>query len=345
MRNFLIKLSFNNALRKKIWSRIAMQLKYGVPLLIIFQNLAKQYEKNSVLSAIFKDIHVEYQKQGLSGALKQYVPSDELMLITSCESGGKLYEGFELAERIITAKVTIKNAVKSALAYPSFLFALLIVIFLLVSFVLIPSFEGIGNPAEWQGFGYLLYLISSFLGSIYGAIFGIVFALGIIFIFYSFPNYTGVYRAFLDKFPPFSIYRMVVGSTWLFTFSSMMKAGKQQVDILNDMASSDLSTPYLKDRIKKILENFGKKKFGDALFFADTGFPDEELINDLKTYAELPEFEDKLYKISEDWIKQDEEKLSEQAKIVQTVCLLLITATIISIIFAYREISTSLGGI
>lgn len=344
MKSFLIKAVFNNGLRKKIWSRIAMQLKYGVPLLIIFQNLAEQYKKNSILAAIFKDIYEEYQEQGLSGALKQYVPYDELMLIESCESGGKLYEGFELAERIITAKDTIRKAIKSALAYPTFLFALLIVMLLLVAFVLIPSFEGIGNPAEWQGFGYILYLVSSFLGSVYGAIFGILFACGIAFIFYSFPNYTGKYRTILDKFPPFSIYRMIVGSTWLFTFSSMMKAGKQQVDILNDMASSDISTPYLKDRINKILENFGKKKFGDALLLADTGFPDEELINDLKTYAELPEFEDKLYKISEDWIKLGEEKLTEQAKIVQTTCLILITITIISIIFAYKEISTSLGG-
>lgn len=345
MKSFLIKAVFNNGLRKKIWSRIAMQLKYGVPLLIIFQNLAEQYKKNSILAAIFKDIYEEYQEQGLSGALKQYVPYDELMLIESCESGGKLYEGFELAERIINAKVAIKKAIKSALAYPSFLFVLLIVILLMAAFVLIPSFEGIGNPAEWQGFGYLLYIISSFLGSVYGAIFGICFAFGVAFTFYSFPNYTGEYRTLLDKVPPFSIYRLIVGSTWLFTFSSMMKAGKQQVDILNDMASSDISTPYLKDRIQKILENFGKKKFGDALLLADTGFPDEELINDLKTYAELPDFEDKLYKISEDWINQGEQKLMEQAKIVQTVCLIFITITIIGIVFAYKEISNSFGGI
>lgn len=78
---------------------------------------------------------------------------------------------------------------------------------------------------------------------------------------------------------------------------------------------------------------------------ADTGFPDEELINDLRTYAELPEFEDKLYKISEDWIRQGEEKLTEQAKIVQTICLISITVIIIGIILAYKEISTSLGGI
>ncbi len=344
MKRFLIRLAFNNALRKKIWARIAMQLKYGVPLLTIFQNFAKQYKNNTVLSEIFENICAEYHK-GLSEALKKYVPYDELMLIESCESGGKLHEGFELAERIISAKDTIRKTIKSALAYPSFLFALLIVMLLLVAFVLVPSFEGISNPAEWQGFGYLLYVVSSFLGSVYGAIFGILFVFGAVFTFYSFPNYTGEYRTVLDKFPPFSIYRMIVGSTWLFTFSSMMKAGKQQVDILHDMASSDISTPYLKDRIKKILENFGKKKFGDALLLADTGFPDEELINDLRTYAELPEFEDKLYKISEDWIRQGEEKLTEQAKIVQTICLISITVIIIGIIFAYKEISSSLGGI
>ena len=103
MKRFLIRLAFNNTLRKKIWARIAMQLKYGVPLLTIFQNFAKQYKNNTVLSEIFENICAEYHK-GLSEALKKYVPYDELMLIESCESGGKLHEGFELAERIISAK-------------------------------------------------------------------------------------------------------------------------------------------------------------------------------------------------------------------------------------------------
>lgn len=343
--NLLTKLAFNNAFRKKLWAKIATQLKYGVPLLIILKNLKEQYKNNGMLGNIFEDIYEKFKEKGLSYALKNYVPYDELMLIESSESGGKLYSGFELAERIVEAKSTIKKAIRAALAYPSFLFALLIVMLLMVAFVLIPSFEGISDPAAWRGFGYVLYLTASFLGSVYGAIFGIFCILGIGFMFYSFPNYTGEYRTLLDKFPPYSIYRMIVGSTWLFTFSSLMKAGRQQADILESMKNSEISTPYLKDRIEKILENFGKKKFGDALLLANTGFPDEEIINDLKTYAELPEFEDKLYKISEDWIKQGQEKLTEQAKIVQTACLVLITTIIIGIVFAYKEISASLGGI
>lgn len=346
MKTFLIRLVFNSSIRKKIWARIATQLKYNVPLLIVFKNLREQYKKNAALYELFDDVCTEYESaKNLAKSLGKYAPYDEIMLIESCESNGKLHEGFELAERIIIAKKNIKSAVKAAVAYPGFLFLLLTAILLTASLVLIPAFKEISDPENWQGMGYVLYVVSEFLNSVYGILSGIGLVLFIVLLCYSFPNYTGAYRVKLDKIPPYSVYRMVVGSTWLFTFSSLMKAGKQQVDILKSMANSEICTPYLQTRMQTILEHFRDgNKFGDALVLAQTGFPDEELINDLKVYSDLPGFEEKLYKISEDWITQGEEKLKENAKVFQNACLILITIIIIGIILAYQEISMSFGG-
>ncbi len=339
IKNLLIKFYFNNHLRKKIWKRIATQLKYNVPLILIFENLREQYKKNNMLYSIFSDGYIEYSKaEKLSKSLGKYIPYDEMLLIESCESNGKLDEGFLLAERIIEAKDNIKNSLKSALTYPIFLFFLLIIMLLVVAFMLIPAFTEVNDPSKWQGFAKILYYVSIFISSIYGLLFGIFFAFAISMMFFSFPNYTGKYRTFLDKIPPYSIYRMLVGSTWLFTFSSLMKAGKQQNDILKDMAESDINTPYLRSRVQIILDNFIGKNLGEALILSETSFPDEELIRDLNTYSNLPEFEQKLYEISEDWIKYGEQKLNENAKVFQNICLMFIALILISIGLAYTQI-------
>lgn len=339
IQEFLIRLTLNGQLRRKLWKRIAAQLKYNVSLLEIFKNLREQYEHSGILHGIFSDIYTNYEEaESLSKCLGKYIPYDEMLLIESCESNGKLQEGFLLAERIITAKENIANSVKSALFYPAFLFVLLIIMLLVVAFMLVPSFAEVGDPGQWQGFAKILYYVSMFIGSVYGAVFGIFFIIGLIAMFYSFPNYTGQYRAFLDRYMPYSIYRMVVGATWLFTFSSLMKAGKQQNEILIGMANSEINTPYLRSRVQAILDEFVGNRFGDALVLAKTGFPDEELIRDLTVYANLPEFEQKLYEISEDWIVFGEQKLKEQAKVVQNVFLVLITCNIIGIGLAYTQI-------
>lgn len=339
IQQLLIRLTFTGRLRRKIWKRIATQLKYKVPLLTIFKNLQEQYKHNTILYSIFSDICNKFEKpQKLSICLEQYVPYDEIMLIESCEQSGKLMEGFLLAERISEAKDNIKNSVKSALIYPAFLFVLLIIMLLVIAFMLIPAFSEVGDPSQWQGVAKILYYVSMFIGSVYGAVFGIFSIIGLIAMFYSFPNYTGQYRTFLDKYMPYSIYRMVVGATWLFTFSCLMKAGKQQNKILIDMANSKINTPYLRSRVQAILDEFVGNRFGDALILAQTGFPDEELIRDLSVYADLPEFEQKLYEISEDWIVFGEQKLKEQAKVVQNVFLILITCNIIGIGLAYTQI-------
>lgn len=339
IRKLLISYSLNSSLRKKIWKRIATQLKYNVSLLETFKHLRDQYKHKKILYSIFSDIYIEYEKaESLSKSLGRYIPYDEMLLIESCESNNNLQEGFLLAERIVIAKENIKGSVKSALAYPAFLLLLLIILLLVVAFMLIPGFAAVADPSTWQGFAGILYSVSMFISSIYGAIFGICCFIGLIILFYSFPNYTGNYRVILDKYPPYSIYRMIVGSTWLFTFSSLMKTGKQQNYILKDMAESEINTPYLRSRVQAILDNFVGNKLSEAIKITETGFPDEELIRDLETYSNLPDFEQKLYEISEDWIQQGEQKLKENAKIFQNFCFGLITLVIIGIVFAYQEI-------
>lgn len=333
-------------LRKKLWHRIAMQLRYNVPLLVILENLSSQYKKNKALSNILDEITETFSGHGLTDALAPHIPYDELMLIQSSESNGKLYKGFELAAKTIEFKESIYASLKNAISYPALLLVIVIAIFGVVSFVLVPSLSLIAEPETWGGMAKVLYYISSFLTSFFGVLFLMALVIGIVWIWHSFANYTGKYRTMLDKLPPWNIYRLVVGSVWLFTVASLMQAGKQQKDILNNMVNSEICTPYLESRIIAILSNFGEgKSLGEALIMAETDFPDTELIRDINIYSNLPDFETKIYAIAEDYVKIGDEKIKENAKLLQAGLLFCIVGILLCIVYAYQDFMNIFQGV
>lgn len=333
-------------LRKKLWNRIAMQLRYHVPLLTIFNSLCIQYAHRKALSNVLTDIKETFENNGLAEALKNHIPYDELMLILSTEAKGELYKGFELAAKTIEFKESIYTSLKDAVSYPALLMIIVIAIFGVVGFVLVPSLSLIAEPETWDGMAKVLYYVSSFLTSFLGILFLIALVLGIIWIWYSFANYTGKYRTMLDKLPPWNIYRLVVGSVWLFTVASLMQAGKQLKDILNDMTNSEICTPYLESRIFAILDNYGEgKKLGEALILAKTDFPDKELINDINIYSNLPDFKNKIYTIAEDYVKIGDEKIKENAKLLQAGLLFCIVGILLCIVYAYQDFMNIFQGV
>ncbi len=346
---FLLQMYFGQNDRKKVYKRLASQIGYNVNLVLCFELLQEQAEKRKrqFLVDMYAYI-IEHIKSGQDFhlSLKDYIPADEYMLIQAGDKGGTLADGFLLARKIIEAKQNILSSVRSAIAYPLFLGLMLIVLMLAVTFLVMPNFALISDPTTWTGSAYALYLVSDIIASPIGALAGIILVLLIAFISYSFANLTGQIRKKLDKYPPYSVYRLTVGATWLFTVASLMKSGKIVNDILEEMIKSDTNSHYLKERMEAIIDNFGSgTKFGEALVLADTDFPDAELVYDLKIYSTLPDFNDTLYRLAEDWLTESIDKIKEDSKILNNICISFIAIILLNIVFAFQNIQTTLYGV
>lgn len=345
MKMILTRFLFNGKMRRKVYLRLATQLRYNVSLLFSLETLRDQSKKrNKVLSEMYSHI-IEQLELGrkLASTLAEYIPNDELMLIQSGEAGGNLQEGFLLAAKVIQAKQNIGASIRMAIAYPMVLFTLLILLLVVVSFMVIPNFALISDPTLWTGSAYALYVISNIITSPFGVIMLVTLLLSILAVSYSFPNLTGKTRIILDRFPPYSMYRLTIGTTWLFTIASLIKSGKQLNDILKEMIQSETNSPYLKERLHAILESYAVgKKFGESLVLANMDFPDAELVDDIKVYSELPHFEETLYQIAEDWLNEGTEKIKDSSKIFNTICLLFIASAIIGIVLAFQNIQQTM---
>jgi type II secretory pathway component PulF len=142
---------------------------------------------------------------------------------------------------------------------------------------------------------------------------GIVLALAAIVA--AMPRWRGNLRIFFDRFAPFSIYRLVVGSGFLLAFSALQTAGVTVEKSLTRL--SDLADPWLRERLDGALLGVRSGlNCGEALRNSGYVFPSQEVIDDLCVYAEYRGFGEALKLLADEWMEEGIEQVSAQMKVL-----------------------------
>ena len=139
--------------------------------------------------------------------------------------------------------------------------------------------------------------------------------------------WTGRARAFFDHLPPWSLYKVFSGISWLLALSALVKSGTPVSTSLRALRRD--SNRYLKERIDKTLVfvNNGDN-LGQALYKTGLDYPDPEIINDLKIYSELDNFEDALENLATEWLDESVYMIENKASILNMVAILTVAAII-----------------
>ena len=86
---------------------------------------------------------------------------------------------------------------------------------------------------------------------------------------------------------------------------------------------------YLKERIDKTLVYINNgDNLGQALYKTKLNFPDPEVINDLKIYSELDNFEEALNNMANEWLEESVIVIEQKASVLNMIALLAIGAVI-----------------
>ncbi|MBN1783745.1 MAG: type II secretion system F family protein [Alphaproteobacteria bacterium] len=240
----------------------------------------------------------------------------------------------EGSERIIAPLI-------GAIAYPLFLLFLTFLILIMVAVYLVPPLvEAAGRDIVWSGVAGTLVSVSDAI-----AVYWWMFPLGLIgaisLMALSLPFWTGRLRVAFDKFPPWNLYRLFTGVSWLLSLAALTKSG---TPITQGMASlRDDATWYLRERIDKTLDYMSEgENLGAALKHTGFGFPDQETIGDLEIYAELDNFEDALEKIGNDYLDEAILRIQGTAGILNSFAILLISVMIAWVVFGTFEMQEQL---
>ncbi|SHJ06438.1 type II secretion system F family protein [Halodesulfovibrio aestuarii] len=339
-------LFFSGKKRCKFYQKLAAMTENGLGLNDALESMQRRLErKHDPQHLLLSEALVRTQSgDSLADAFHGFIPDAEYMLIKSGVDGGDLPNALELTCGLIDAKEKIVSAIVQALSYPVLLCSLLMVFLLVLSHYVVPQLSLIVDPESWRGGAAILYSVAVFISSPTGVLFLISTFGAVVLSMATLPHFTGKLRIKCDKLPPWSLYRLIHGSIWLFTLATMLKANVQLSVVLDDMLESSKRNRWMSERIQAIRAqlNLGKS-LGEALDDSGFNFPDEELVEDMLIYSTLPGFDSRLYTIAKQWLEQGIDRIKAQCKALNFGLLIAILTTLCGIALAVSSLQQQLG--
>jgi len=153
------------------------------------------------------------------------------------------------------------------------------------------------------------------------------------------PLWRGDARVLADRFAPYSIYRLVVGSGFLMAFAALQSAGVTVEKSL--LRLSGMSQPWLRERLDGALLGVRSGlNCGEALRNAGYAFPSREVIDDLCVYAEYKGFSEALKLLAAEWMEEGVESIAMRMKVLNgfaIITLALVIAWLVTGFFGIQQ--------
>ncbi len=256
----------------------------------------------------------------LSAVLANWVSYDEFSLIEAGEQAGDLQSAFRKSMAVVSAKAQIGAAVASATIYPAFLFLQAAMLLKKISTDLVPKLGRTSNPDAWSLPARALKWLADIVVG-YGLTLSVGLFVLIVAVMVSMPYLRGPLRFYLDKIPPWSIYRMLHGSTFALNIGVLLGSGVKLNDVLHRMSLR--ANPWLKERIDATLYGIRVgSNLGKALHDAGYDFPDKRAVQYLRIISGREGAEDNLERFGERWLESSVKDLKRTAGVLLSVALL-----------------------
>jgi type II secretory pathway component PulF len=269
-----------------------------------------------------------------SDALKGWAPSRERLML-SVGDMSDLESALMNLIRVAEGTDKMLKPIIGAIAYPSFLLLMSVLVIYAIGAYMVPPMEDAAPGARWSGSARDLVDVSHWIQKNWLLAFSFFPALFIL-IYATIGIWTGPTRKAIDDCPPWSLYKMFMGITWLLSLSALIKGGVPISVALASLRKD--SNRYLRERIDRAMD-FIKNgdNLGQALSKTKLNFPDKDIVADLRIYAELDNFEDALDKLANDWLDESAEAVEAKASILNMVAMFAISGIIAWAVFGVFE--------
>lgn len=324
-------INLSNSVRLKLYRKIASLMKNRFSLMnsldMLHSSASNDGKNPGEPLAIALASWARALNNGLpfSDALKGWAPDRERLML-SVGDVSDLESALLNLIRVTEGSTKMVRPIIGAIAYPSFLFMMAILIIYAIGVYMVPPMIDAAPNVRWTGLAADLVGISNWIKDYWLVAFASLPVIMIV-IYFSIGIWTGKIRVFFDKMPPWSLYKIFTGISWLLALSALVKGGTPVSTALRALKRD--ATPYLKERIDKTLVfvNNGDN-LGEALKKTGLEFPDKEIIGDLKIYSELDNFEEALENLANDWLEESVYLIEQKAAMLNMVAILSIGAVI-----------------
>lgn len=327
--------------RLTLYKRIKSYTEEQFPIAASLEKFKQRYDKKKDPRGKVIGLWLDNMTNGATfvQAIEGWIPDTEMNLITAGDEGRGIEYGLAEAIKFTESAEKIKNVIKSNAAYPIVLGTLLYLMLSMFAVKLAPTYLKYLDVNLWPSLAKTLYHVGSALAS-YWMLVIVFFIIISIVITTTLSKWTGDIRTIADRFPPWSIYKTYQACSFLISLASMMQSGRPLNKSLQRLKES--SPPYLSFFLDKMLENLktGGKNFGVHL---NVGLLDEETAGDVEDYSSLGRFEEAVYTIGEENLKNSIEKIEVKMGLVRILMMFLVAITLGWIYYANIELNTAVA--
>lgn len=344
-------LQFSNKTRLKLYRKIASLMKNRFSLMDALDMLhdgASNGGKNpSEPLAIAIASWGRSLNNGMtfSDALKGWAPDRERLML-SVGDVSDLESALMNLIKVTEGSTKMIRPIVGAITYPAFLTMMSVLIIYAIGVYMVPPMIDAAPTVVWRGMARDLVDLSAWIKDNWLVAFASL-PITMAVIYFTIGIWTGKVRAFFDYIPPWSLYKVFTGISWLLALSALVKGGTPVSTALRALRRD--ASRYLKERIDKTLVYVNNgDNLGQALAKTGLDFPDREIIGDLKIYSELDNFEEALDKLANDWLEESVYMIEEKAGVLNMAALLSIGGVIAWAVMGTFEmqdqITSSMGG-
>lgn len=338
--NFNVRMAFYDKIYRLCSNEVNLSFNQVVDALR--EQQFKLHKGKSLLYFVYSDILTRLSSgSSESEALAGYVPDVDVMMINAFKDDD-ISTGFKGLMDYNKKVKEMNSALLKALAYPGMLFGISIVVVWYFSISLIPALTAALTPDMSLSSASEMMIDLSNNFYIYLIIICVSTVGLIILLSWALPNYNGKYRRFLEKIPPFSIYRIVNGCGFLNALAALSNSGYQQYEAIEEMKEN--STKYLGYRLELIAEQIkGAKNLGSALVDINLDFPDKKMLEDIELISRFGVLEDSLSKMADDMTDKGLTLINKQATVLKHVATGVISFTIMFMFNGIYSLSNDMG--
>lgn len=324
-------LQFSNKTRLKLYRKIASLMKNRFSLMDALDMLhdgASNGGKNpSEPLAIAIASWGRSLNNGMtfSDALKGWAPDRERLML-SVGDVSDLESALLNLIKVTEGSTKMIRPIVGAITYPAFLTMMSVLIIYAIGVYMVPPMIDAAPTVVWRGMARDLVDLSAWIKDNWLIAFASL-PVTMAVIYFTIGIWTGKVRAFFDNIPPWSLYKVFTGISWLLALSALVKGGTPVSTALRALRRD--ASRYLKERIDKTLVYVNNgDNLGQALAKTGLDFPDREIIGDLKIYSELDNFEEALENLANEWLDESVYLIENKASILNMIAILTVAGII-----------------
>ena len=260
-----------------------------------------------------------------SVALEGWAPASERLML-SVGDVSHLEGALENLIKVTEGTTKMKQPLVSAISYPMFLSMMTVLIIYAIGVYMVPPMMSAAPNTRWTGSARDLVQLSVWIQKNW--LIAFAFLPTVFFLIYlTLGRWKGKTRSWFDNVPPWSLYRIFVGVTWMLAMAALVRAGTPVSQALRSLRHD--ASPYLLFRIDSALVYINNgDNLGEALNKTGLGFPDKEIIGDLRIYSEMDNFQGALDQMANEWLESSVVGISQKAAVLNMVATLFVSGAI-----------------